>query len=59
MNDPGHPVGAETEDAVDELEERVLGHRVDQVREEDPPASDQDVEPGEEPDDGPGSEPTG
>ncbi|MEU7817523.1 hypothetical protein [Pseudonocardia sp. NPDC049154] len=57
--DGTHPT--HTEETVDRLEEEVLGHRVDQLRdeEEDPrPAHRQDVEPGGDASDGPGAEPS-
>ncbi|MFR9801195.1 hypothetical protein ACL02T_02700 [Pseudonocardia sp. RS010] len=50
-----------TEETVDRLEEEVVGHRVDQRRdeEEDPrPAHRQDVDPGGGATDGPGAEPS-
>ncbi|WP_433507897.1 hypothetical protein ACQP04_16420 [Pseudonocardia halophobica] len=57
--DPADPT--RTEETVDRLEEEVVGHRVDQRRdeEEDPrPAHRQDVEPGGDAPDGPGAEPS-
>lgn len=58
--DPDHLT--HVEEAVDRLEEDVVGHRVDQRRDEedDPrPAHRQDVESGTGAPDGPGAEPSG
>ena len=57
------PAQSDLEDTVDEMEERVLGHTVDQVRDEDDaetPAEEQDLDPddgGTGADRGPGAEP--
>ncbi|MCW0211720.1 MAG: hypothetical protein OJJ54_00010 [Pseudonocardia sp.] len=57
------PAQKDLENTVDEMEERVLGHTVDQVRDEDEaesPADEQDLDPDEGsdgPDRGPGAEP--
>jgi len=56
-----HTDPTRTEETVDRLEEEVVGHRVDQSRDEesDPrPAHRQDVEPGTDAEDGPGTEPS-
>jgi phosphate acetyltransferase len=63
MTDPDHPGPTEAPEALDRLEERVLGHRVDQRRDEDddpdPPADDPSSGNDGSVDSGAGSEPSG
>jgi hypothetical protein len=63
MTDPDHPGPGEAPEALDRLEERVLGHRVDQRRTEDDdpdrPADDPSTGSGGSVDSGAGSEPSG
>jgi hypothetical protein len=61
----GSDAPVDLEKTVDDLEERVLGHRVDQVRQEDDdpdkPAFEQDLDtadPGSDPETGAGAEPS-
>jgi hypothetical protein len=62
-NSDQDPAQKHLEDTLDEMEERVLGHTVDQVRDEDDaetPAAEQDLDPddaGTGADRGPGAEP--